>query len=238
MQEKNQYKEERKRSMFFGGAVYVGVVIAASTLFISFVLTAFPADAYFTRVVMTVAGLMIGASMLAFPYALHVWAVTGAHRTWTTVLYYIEMLIITINTLISFGKLLSTYSGYVMPEWAILYEPFSIASIVYTMAAWGTVFLLDPTSKREAKRREFTEAFEDTVASKTLEFLHSQDGEDAIVAAASEDIAHQLARARNVRPRFGSGRGSAPAPLDASLLIKNKLDAEEPQLGKPFRSDQ
>ena len=69
-----EFEKSRSGAMWFGGSVYVGVVLAASTLFISFILTAFPADAYFSQVVMTLAGLLVGASMLAFPVALHNWA--------------------------------------------------------------------------------------------------------------------------------------------------------------------
>jgi hypothetical protein len=238
MTKDNDYQKGRKNAMLFSGAVYVGVVLAATTLFISFVLTAFPEDAYFSRLVMSVSGLMIGASMLAFPYALHVWAVSGNHRTVTTILYYIEMLIIAINTIISFGKLLATYTGYQMPEWAVLYEPFSIASIVYTLAAWGTVFLMDPEGQRNAKRRQFEEDYEDKIADMSMEFLDSKQGQDAIISASWDDIQNRISKRRHERPDFGTSRSSTPAPLDASLLIKNKSETELPHVGDSFRGDQ
>jgi hypothetical protein len=221
--------------MFFGGAVYVGVVLAATTLFISFVLTAFPKDAYFSRLVMSVSGLMIGASMLAFPYALHTWAVSGKHRTVTTVLYYVEMLIIAVNTIISFGKLLAMYTGYQMPEWAVLYEPFSIVSIVYTLAAWGTVFLMDPEGQREAKRRQFEENYEDAIADKTMEFLQSREGEDAIISAATQDIEVRVNKMRNGKPSFGSGRNEQSALIMPAEMIKRNAETDGPHAGDSFR---
>jgi len=51
-------KYNPKPAMTFASVVYSGVVIAGTTLFISFVLTAFPPDAYLSRVVMVVAGLL------------------------------------------------------------------------------------------------------------------------------------------------------------------------------------
>src|SRR5512138_312143 len=116
MQEKSEFQKGRSGAMWFGGAVYVGGVVAASTLFISFILTAFPADAYLSRFVMVVAGILVGGSMLAFPVALQLWAISGGHRKVTTALYYGEMFIIAVNTIVSFGSLLAKNTGYVLPE--------------------------------------------------------------------------------------------------------------------------
>jgi hypothetical protein len=125
-QQESEYMQGRARAVNFGGAVYIGVVLAASTLFINFVLSAFPDQAYFSRFVMVGAGVVIGLSALAFPYALHNWAISGMHRTVTTFLYFGELAIIAVNTLVSFGALLAKYSGYALPEWIQLYEPFTI----------------------------------------------------------------------------------------------------------------
>lgn len=238
MNEKQEYQKGRVSAMWFGGAVYVGVVIAATTLYISFVLQAFAEDAYFSKIVMGLAGLLIGASMLAFPYALNNWAISGKHHTVTTVLYYIEMLIIAVNTIISFGALLAKNTGYVMPEWAVLYEPFSIVAIVYTLAAWGTVFKLDPQGRRHAKRQAFEEQYEDAIADKTLQFLETEEGHAAIESAAVEDIQARVARARNVRPSFRGGHGGKPGALVDQLFAKKESGTEAPQLGAPFRDDQ
>ncbi|MEG7769298.1 hypothetical protein U2086_14750, partial [Listeria monocytogenes] len=89
----------------FATAVYIGGVVGVTMLFISFILLAFPSDAYFTRAIMTASGLMVGGSMLAFPYALHNWTVTKEHRKWTTILYYTEMAFIAVNTIVSFVSL-------------------------------------------------------------------------------------------------------------------------------------
>lgn len=238
MAERNEYMKGRSNAMMFGGAVYVGVVIAATTLFISFVLTAFPADAYLSRLVMTVAGLLIGASMLAFPYALHTWALSGRHRTVTTIAYYIEMVIIAVNTIVSFGSLLAKHTGYVMPEWAILYEPFSVVSIVYTLAAWGTIFLTDPHGAREARKRQFEDDYENAVQEKMLEFLASQEGAEAIETAAADDIAHRIARARNERPHFTRANGRTPVSGLRYPLEVERTREDEPGPGGSFRGRQ
>lgn len=203
-------KEEKfvmNGAMKFGALVYVGVVVAATTLFITFVLSAFPVDAYVSRVVMTVAGVLIGLSMIAFPYALHTWVVESTHRTWTTVLYYGEMLIIAINTVVSFMSLLAKYGGYEMPEWAILYEPFSVGSIVYTLFAWGTIFQLDPAHKRTQKERQADEAFLDAVADKRLEFVNSKEGEDLVMTVTANDVFDRFnpENYKAGKKNFGSG---------------------------------
>lgn len=238
MEEKKQFQKGRSSAMWFGGAVYVGVVIAATTLYISFVLQAFAVDAYFSKIVMTIAGLLIGASMLAFPYALNNWAISGTHHTVTTFLYYVEMVVIAVNTIISFGALLAENKGYVMPEWAVLYEPFSIVAIVYTLAAWGTVFKLDPQSRRHAKRQAFEDNYEDAIADKTLQFLETREGHAAIEAAAIDDIQARVARARNERPSFHGRKGARADALVDQLFVPKELTTEDPQLGKPFRTDQ
>jgi hypothetical protein len=200
------YEKNKSMARGFSTAVYIGGVIAASMLFISFILLAFPADAYFTRVIMSVAGMMVGGSMLAFPYALHNWAITKEHRKWTTILYYVEMLIIGVNTVVSFVSLLAKFSGYAAPEWVVLYEPFSVASIIYTIFAWGSVFLLDPDHKLQADERDADARFAKKLAAKREEFIDSVEGEDLIVKIATEDIQDRFAPARynNGRKHFGS----------------------------------
>ena len=210
----NEKEYKPNGAKLFGALVYVGVVFAATTLFISMVLSAFAADAYLSRTVMTLAGLLVGASMLAFPVALHTWTVEKNHRLATTILYYVEMVFIAVNTVVSFLVLLGKNTGYNVPEWALLYEPFSVAAIVYTLAAWGTVFLLDPEHKRTQKSREADEKFFDAVADKRLEFVNSVEGEQIVLEIASADIQRRYDPA-NYKPgkqHFGVARGSVPAP--------------------------
>jgi len=199
---KNEYNP--KPAMIFASLVYVGVVLSATTLFVSFVLTAFPLDAYLSRVVMLIAGLLIGASSIAFPIALHQWAIEKTHRAWTTAFYYGEILIMAINTVVSFMSLLGDHTGYAVPKWALLYEPFSVGAIVYTMFAWGTVFLLDPQHRRTQRARQMTDDYEDAVSKKRMEFVHSIEGEQAIADAASADIATMLLEQRNGKKHFGA----------------------------------
>ena len=198
---KNPYNP--KPAMIFAACVYVGVVLAATTLFISFVLTAFPANAYLSRVVMTIAGLLVGASSIAFPVALHTWTIEKTHRAWTTTFYYGEILIMMINTVVSFMSLLGQHTDYVVPEWALLYEPFSVGAIIYTLFAWGTTFLLDPTHKRTQQSRQLKDSYEQEVAKKRMEFLHSIEGEQTIAAAAADDIRQMLLEQRNGKKHFG-----------------------------------
>jgi hypothetical protein len=204
----DEYKKGRAVAMTFGGFVYVGVVLAATVLYISFVLLAFPPNAYVSRIIMSFAGALVGGSMIAFPLALHLWAVEKWHRGVTTGLYYLEILIVGVNTVVAFMSLLSKYAGYgATPEWVVLYEPFSIGAIIYTLVAWGTVFLLDPEHKRRAKDLENQEKFETKIAQRESEFLDSPQGEDVIQEFAELRVQQKFNLERYKSPRnWGTGR--------------------------------
>jgi len=232
-QQEGAYMQGRGRAVTFGGVVYVGVVLAASTLFINFVLSAFPEKAYFSRFVMAGAGVVIGLSALAFPYALHNWAIAGFHRKVTTGLYFGELGIIAINTLVSFGALLAKYSGYDLPEWIQLFEPFTILGMVYTLAAWGIVFLTDPMAKAKAKELQAEQTFRARIADKRLEYLDSIEGEETIIQIAEADIAEQFNPERYTKTAKHFGR--ARAGQESGLFSKIKqLGAETPS---PFGRD-
>lgn len=202
-------KFEKGRSIAIGIAsfVYIGVVLAATVIFITFVLEAFPATAYFSRGIMSLAGILIGGSMVAFPYALHNWAVHGTHRKVTAGLYYGEIFIIGLNTIVAFAHLLSVNAGRPAPAWVLLYEPFSIFAIVYTLFAWGTVFLLDPVASAKDKEIAAMQDFKARIAAKKKEFLDSIEGEDVIMEAASHEIMDEFnpdRHKRGERRHFGS----------------------------------
>lgn len=230
-------KFEMNKAMILGAIVYCGVVLAATTLFITFVLSAFPVDAYVSRAIMTVAGVLIGLSMVAFPIALHTWTVESTHRTVATILYYGEMLIIAINTVVAFMSLLAVYGSYEMPEWAILYEPFSVGSIVYTLFAWGTIFILDPAHKRIQKERQADSAFLDAIADKRLEFVNSKQGEDLVMTVTANDVFERF------NPdNFKAGKkdfGSGALVVDPQKgFVKKELDVPFEGSGKYLRGEE
>lgn len=183
-----EFEEGRNNARLFAMLVYGGVVVAVTTLFISFVLSAFPQNAYLSRFIMTTAGVLIGCSMIAFPVALHKWAIEKKHRQWTIALYFGEMIFIAANTITSFGVLLSKYAGTSPSEWVVLYEPFSILAVIYTLAAWGIVFLLDPSHKSKTKELEAMQTFNDSVSQKVNEFVNSAQGLAVIQHAATKKI--------------------------------------------------
>ena len=223
----NENKYNPQPAMIFAAVVYVGVVLAATTLFVSFVLTAFPADAYLSRIIMVIAGLLIGASSIAFPVALHVWTIEKKHRAWTTTFYYGEIGIMAINTVVSFMSLLGEHTGYVIPEWALLYEPFSVGAIVYTLFAWGTVFLMDPTHKRLQMSRQLEDDFENAVAKTRMEFVNSIEGAEAIGVAATDDIRALLLKQRNGKKHFAG----ANVAVDPALgFVKKEATVSTPTI--------
>ena len=199
-----EYLEGRKQAMTGGTIVYVGVILLTTALFITFILTAFPADAYLIRVIMTIGGVMVGGSALAFPVTLHKWAISGSHRTWATWLYYGEIMIIGVNTLVSFSVLLATYAGWIIPEWISLIEPFTILAVVYTLFAWGTVFQTDPLAQAQAKKLSNIQALETMVADRIGEYLHTDAGEDKIKEHADRQIEQLMSVERYSQKTWGT----------------------------------
>ena len=214
-----QFESGRNIAVVLGASVYLGVVLAATVLFISFVLTAFPEDAFLTRAIMTIAGLLVGGSMIAFPIALHMWAISGMHRKITIGLYYTEMAIIALNTIVSFSVLQSKMSGAALPAWIVWYEPVSIFSIVYTIFAWGTIFLTDPLSQAKQQELEAEQKFRKEIAAQRLAFLNSIEGEQAILAVATKDIQESFnpERFHQQKQHFGAARAEVPANQKTQL---------------------
>jgi hypothetical protein len=213
VEERNDdYNKGRSIAMGIAAVVYVGVVVAVTIIFLSFVLGAFPENAYLSRAVMTIAGMLVGCSAISFPFALHLWAVEKIHRRVTIVLYFVEMFVIAVNSIISFTALLQKNAGLTTaPAWVLLYEPFSIVAIIYTLFAWGTVFLLDPAHKRKAKDLANQQKFEDKISQRMAEFLDSQDGEDVIMEIATRRAMDEFSpdRFEAGKKRWGTGNKKA-----------------------------
>jgi magnesium-transporting ATPase (P-type) len=183
--ERNAAREKsRNNARTFGGIVYTGGTIAATILFMTFVLSAFEPDQYLTRIIMIIASLAVGSSMLAFPVAMHNWIVTKDHRFWGTILYYGEMVLIAVNTVVSFIMLL----GMDIP-WAKQYEPFSVASIIYTVFAWGTIFLIDPQHKEYADEQDNETDRRKSVEAIKKQFIKTEEGRTLIAQMAAAEIA-------------------------------------------------
>jgi|APSaa5957512576_1039674.scaffolds.fasta_scaffold17207_1 hypothetical protein len=203
-----EYLEGRKQAMTGGTIVYVGVILLTTALFITFILTAFPNDAYLIRTIMTIGGIMVGGSALAFPVTLHKWAISGSHRTWATWLYYGEIMIIAVNTLISFSVLLAKYSGWVIPEWISLVEPFTILAIVYTLFAWATISITDPLAKAHAKKLSNYQKLETMIADRLGEYLYTTEGEDKIKEHADKQIEQLMSLDKYQQKTWGSRNGA------------------------------
>jgi hypothetical protein len=171
---------------------------------------------------MSLAGALVGGSMIAFPIALHNWAVQKTHRKITAILYYGEIFIIGVNTIVAFAHLLNANAGRAAPEWVILYEPFSIFAIIYTLFAWGTVFLTDPVADAKDKEIATHQDFKARIAQKKKEFLDSIEGEDVIIAAATEEIRREFnpENHKTERRSFGSNR-TLPRPDEVVRQIEH-----------------
>lgn len=223
-----KYEEDRSKAVGFGMTVYTGGVVAATAIFIFFILTAFPESAYFIRFLMVIAALCVGASALAFRFALENWAVLGTHRKAAIWFYYGEIFLVSLNTVVSFAALLYSYGGNDLPDWVAWYEPFTIITIAYVILAWGTLFALDPRSKSKAKQIQVLLDFDDQVVSGMQEYLESEDGRLAIKENANQRIRDNFSvRNRAPAPWMGPKPSSetpgipalpSPAPIGPGIL--------------------
>lgn len=240
LQSQNNKSSEngRKTAMGLGGAVYVGVIIAAVTLNITFILLAFPKSAFLTRAIMVLGCVLVGLSMVAFPVALHKWAVSGWHRWIAIFFYYGEMAIIAVNTIVSFSALMYKFAGASIPAWISWYEPYSIVSIVYVLIAWGTIFLTDPRARQEAKIMDARTRFQDEVAKSMNNYLDTQEGKASIQARANQLIQNHYSPLDQSTPTWNSqpmqgpaGGGSAPQlPMQPSYHPQNQQQYQQPQM--------
>jgi hypothetical protein len=212
-----QYKEGRAKAVKFAGSVYTGGVVAATVIFLFFVLTAFPETAYLIRFLMVVAGLLVGASALAFPVALHEWAVSGTHRNITAGFYYGEILLIFLNTIVSFSALLYKFAGNAIPPWIQWYEPFTIATLGYVILAWGTIFFTDPQAKFKADEHDANQQFQKAAIDGMRAYLGSRQGREAIQMASNKKIAESFSTGSGV-PVDWLG-ADAPAALPPGVTL-------------------
>lgn len=192
--------------------VYVGAIVAATAIFIFFILTAFPESAYFIRVLMVLAAMCVGASALAFRYALENWAVYGNHRKAAIGFYYGEIALVGLNTIVSFSVLLYKFSGNnALPDWVAWYEPFTVATIAYVVLAWGTLFVLDPRAKSKARQLQVLIDFDNQVVDGMKDYLRSEDGLLAIQENANERIRKNFSvKEGDPQPWINRGR---PVPI-------------------------
>jgi hypothetical protein len=111
-----------------------------------------------------------------------------------------------------------------------MYEPFSVGAIVYTLFAWGTVFLLDPEHKAIQQDRQFKSDYEKEISNKKMEYLQSIQGEQAIQLAANEDIQEILRQQRNGKKNFGVSTQPATAQNTQLGFKQNNAEAEMMEL--------
>ena len=115
-------------------------------------------------------------------------------------------------------------------EWVLLYEPFSIVAIVYTLLAWGTVFLLDPSSKVRQREQLAEQKFHDAVSKKELEFLDSIEGRQAIADAATAKVKAKYQKDYDEQPKHFNG--SPVAVYQAETPSLKDVSKVNPQRGQ------
>ena len=220
-----EYENDRQKAIDGANIVYYGGIIVTTALFISFILTAFPEDAYLIRMIMSIGGIMVGYSAIAFKIALQKWALSGEFQKTTTWLYRGELLIIAINTFVSFSVMLAKYAEWTIPAWVALIEPFTIVAIVYTIVAWGHVFSKDPYAKSKQKLVATYQKVDETIIEQFEQYVDTDEGKEAIRVEADHLIAERFNVMRHAPKKWTKANDKQP-----TRIISSVVEQENPTL--------
>lgn len=190
----------KKASLVLGASVYVGVVIIATSLTISFVTGVLSADAYLLRGILTIGVVLVGLNSIALPVALHFWAVSGLHRASAIALYALDMVILAFNLITSF----STLSGRA-PAWVDSYAPYSVGMFVVALATWAILFVTDPGERARIAAEKAREQFRVSAINKAAAFLETVEGQAAIGEEAARMLPGILQTSVNTRQHWQAG---------------------------------
>ena len=190
----------KKAALVLGAAVYIGVVIIATSLTISFVTGVLSASAYLLRGILTIGVVLVGLNSLALPVALHFWAVSGIHRASAIALYAGDMIIVAFNLITSFSTL-----GGNPPEWVEAYAPYSVAMFVFALATWAILFISDPGERAALMVEQAREKFKLSAIQKAAEYLETVEGQAAIQSEADRLLPDILRTSVNAERHWPGG---------------------------------
>lgn len=176
-------KKGKTATYILGGLVYIGVIIVSVVLTSMFITSILPGDAYGLRLLVTLGVCAVGLNAVALPVGLHFWAVDGAHRGLAITFYGADMLILAVNLVTSF----STLSGN-PPAWVESYAPYSVGMLVFALASWGVLKMVDPGETAALELLKAQRQFRVKAIRQATAYLDSTEGRAAIAAGAAHLI--------------------------------------------------
>ena len=178
MDKKSQkYRQATKAAVIVVSmAVYAGAIIYADLMFLQIMRTTF-ATGVLGALAMAGA-VMVGVSAIILPLALHFWFKPGAQKMWGFGFYFVDILILALNSILAYQLAQDGGLDSFFAVWALL----SPASPVIAIVGWGVAFILDPSNA-------FHEAIEETKDGARQVYL------DEFEAAAKSDESLQTVRA-------------------------------------------
>lgn len=211
-QSNENYSTGKKATYILGGMVYVGVIVIATVLTSMFVTGILPEDAYGLRVLITLGVVAVGLNAFALPVGLHYWAVDGWHRRLAIFFYALDMLILAVNLITAFA----TLSGN-PPAWVLSYAPYSVGMLVFALAAWGILKIVDPGEQANLEIIKAQQTFKVKAIRQAVSFLDSQEGREEVARAASTLIP-ELFNASELKTAPRSWYAQAGVPLNTGTL--------------------
>ncbi len=196
-------------ALWLGGAVYAGVVL----LFLAFYQNLMAAQ--FTgllQVIARIGAVLVALNALALPVALHYWTVTKGHKFAAVVFYAGDIVIMGLNVLAA-----ANHAGGNIPEWLQTYTSYAPASIVFVLAGWAILFMVDPGQRALVSMSETMTEAKVSIVKRATEYIQSDEGIDAIIAPFAAKLA---AKIFNERSLLGTARPLQVQPENDDELVK------------------
>lgn len=210
-QNSKAFSSGKKATYILGGLVYAGVIVVATVLTSMFITGILPAESYGLRTLITLGVIAVGLNAVALPIGLHFWAVEGTHRALAIVFYALDMVIIGLNLVTAF----STLAGN-PPGWVEQYEPYSVGMLVFALASWGVLKIVDPGERANLDLLKAQQNFRVKAIQQAAAFLDSAEGR-ATIAAAAENLIPEMFNPDTLKdkPRSWYGNnGKKPATIE------------------------
>lgn len=130
-----------------------------------------------------------GATALAMPAVLKVWAIEAKHRLYTYVFYALDFAFLAFNAFIDFNN----QTGATLAGWAQTYTTYILpASPVFITLLWAIFWELDPTVKAKVLQLTLREAMKEKVAQKVMDAAKGANVDAVINAAAAHEVDQAL----------------------------------------------
>lgn len=185
----SKFKKGKTVALRMGGAVYVGVVL----LFVSFYESLMGARFEgVLGVIARIGAFLVAGNALALPVALHFWTVTKAHKIAASIFYGCDIIIMAMNVIASAS------TGDNIPPWVTSWQIYSPASIIFVIAGWAVLFMIDPGQRALVDLMESFTMAQVAIVQGVLEHIKSEEGVETLIKPAAAKMVSRFMNMKNL----------------------------------------